>query len=156
MAVRELRLFEDPDLQKVSRPVTEVNDHIRGLLDDLAETLKALNNCRALAANQVGIMRRLAVIDTGSEILKLINPVIVEQIGTQETEEDCVCFKDIAGIMLRPRRIVLEALDENGQKVILAAEGEEASMYCHVIDHLDGKILVKEVTRFSNGPLEGE
>jgi peptide deformylase len=156
MAVRELRLFEDPDLQKASRPVTEVNDHVRGLLDDLAETLKSLKNCRALAANQIGILRRLAVVDTGSELLKLVNPVIVEQMGSQEIEEDCVCFKDIAGIVARPRRIVLEALDENGQKVILAAEGEEASMYCHIIDHLDGKILVKEVIRFSNGPLEGE
>jgi len=154
MALRELRLFEDPDLQKACRPVTEINGHVRQLLDDLAETMKATKNCVALAGNQAGVMRRLAVYRDGGRIRALVNPVIVEQSGRQEIEEDCVCFKDIKGIMFRPQRVVVEALDENGGKVTIAAE--EASLLCHIIDHLDGKILVREVARFVNAPLEGE
>lgn len=156
MALRELRLFEDPDLQKTCRPVGEVNSHVRSLLDDLTETMKATKNCVALAGNQAGILRRVAVYQDGAGVRALINPVITEQSGHQEIEEECVCFKDIKGIMFRPQRIVVEALDENGEKVTLTAENEQASLLCHIIDHLDGKILVKEVARFVNGPLEGE
>jgi peptide deformylase len=156
MAIRELRLYEDPDLQKACRPVAEVNDHVRGLLNDMAETMKTVKSCRALAANQAGILRRLAVIDTGGGVTRLVNPVIVEQSGEQEIEEECVSFKDIPGIMRRPRRIVVEALDENGEKLRLELEDDLASLYCHIIDHLDGKILVKDILRFTSRPLEGE
>lgn len=156
MAIRELRLFEDPALQQACRPVPEVNDHVRLLLSDLGDTMKATKGCVALAANQVGIMRRLAVVDTDKGVQKLVNPQIVGKSGLQEAVEDCVCFKDIEGYMLRPERVTLEALNENGEKITIEAEFEEAALYCHLIDHLDGKILVKEVTRFVSRPLEGE
>ena len=155
MAIRELRHFENPDLQRACRPVAEVGDHIRRLLDDLADTMRAVGAV-SLSANQVGVFRRVAVLDSGSGLLRLVNPVITERSGEQEIEEDCVSFKDIAGIALRPRRIVLEALDENGAAVTHTFEGEAASRVCHILDHLDGKILVKEIVRFSSRPLEGE
>ena len=156
MAKRELRLFEDPDLQKASRPVGEVNDHIRRLLDDLADTMRSIPGCTALAANQIGVFRRVAVAELDGSVVKLVNPVIVAQEGTQEIEEDCVSFKDIAGIVFRPQRITVDTLDENGEKQTLTLENEQASRVCHLIDHLDGKIIVKEIIRFSNHPLEGE
>lgn len=156
MAVRELRMFEDPALQQACRPVGEVNDHIRLLLSDLENTMNAQNNCIALAGNQVGIMRRLAVVNTDKGVQKLVNPVIVGKSGLQEIVEDCVCFKDIEGYVIRPQSVIVEALDENGEKITITAEGEEASVYCHLIDHLDGKILVKEIIRFVSKPLEGE
>lgn len=156
MAIRELRLFEDPDLQKASRPVAEANDHIRRLLDDLEDTMRSLPGCAALAANQVGVFRRVAVVDMGGIVLKLVNPVITEQSGSQEIEEECVSFKDIRGIMFRPQHITLQALDENGEKVTRSLEGEHASLLCHVIDHMDGKIMVKEVMRFVSAPPEDE
>ncbi len=156
MAVRELRVFEDPDLQQPCRTVDAVNDHVRMLLEDLADTMTATKGCIALAANQVGIKRRLAVIATDKGVQKLVNPKIAGKSGLQEIVEDCICFKDIEGYMLRPESVIIEALDENGSQITIEAWGEEASVYCHVIDHLDGKILVKEVLRFVNKPLEGE
>jgi peptide deformylase len=156
MAIRELRLYEDPDLQKVCRPVAEVSDHIRRLLDDLTETMRAFPGCVGLAANQVGILRRVAVLKNGGETVRLVNPVIVEENGLLETEEECICFKDIRGIMFRPKRVVVQALDDNGETQSYTFEDDAASLACHLIDHLDGKILVKHVAWFTNGPLEGE
>ena len=156
MAIRELRLFEDPDLQKASRPAGAVSDHIRRLLDDLQETMASIPGCDALAANQVGVFRRVAVAKIGGELLKLVDPEIIEQGGTQEIEEECVSFKDIKGILLRPQHLTFQALNENGEKVTYSFEGESASRICHILDHLDGKILVKEVIRFVSAPLEGE
>lgn len=156
MGIRELRLFEDPDLQKASRTVTDVNDHVRGLFADLEDTMKSLPGCRALAGNQIGVMRRIAVVNLSTGPRKLVNPVIVEQSGHQEIQEDCICFKDIYGILLRPEKIVLEALDDFGNPMTIHAEGDDASLLCHVLDHMDGKILVKEVMRFVDMPLDGE
>ncbi|MEL4106044.1 peptide deformylase [Oscillospiraceae bacterium WX1] len=156
MPLRQLRTFQDPDLEKQCRPVADINAHVLALLDDLAETLESLPEAVSLAANQIGILRRLAVVRTDSGIQKLINPAIVEQSGSQEIDEDCLCYKDIEGIMLRPEKIVVEALNEKGEKLTLALEGAEASKFCHLIDHLDGKVLIKQIHRFVSAPLDGE
>ena len=156
MAVRELRVLEDPALQKACRPVTEVNDHVRMLLDDLADTLKASKGGTSIAGNQVGIMRRLIVVDDGSGVKKLINPVIKEQSGLRECQESCISFKDIHGIMARPEKIVIEALDENGETITVTAEGDDVKHFCHAMDLLDGRIFIKEVIRFVDLPLEDE
>ncbi len=154
MAVRSIRMFEDPDLQSVCRPVSDVNDHIRATLDDLVDTMQAYPGCVAVAANQIGVKRRLIVVSTPDGVKKLVNPVITEQSGQQECFEGCISFKDIYGIMLRPEKITVEALDENGDAVTVTAEGTDVSMYCHPIDLLDGKIFIKEVVRFVN--IDGE
>ena len=156
MAVRELRVMEDPALQKACRPVAEVNDHVRMLLGDLADTLQASKGGTSIAANQVGVMRRLIVVDDGSGVKKFVNPVIKEQSGMQECQEMCISFKDIHGIMARPVKIVIEALDENGETVTVMVEGDDVKHYCHAIDLLDGKIFIKEVIRFVEMPLESE
>lgn len=132
------------------RPVAEVNDHVRLLLNDMADTLKATPNCVALAANQIGVLRRLAVIVTESGVKKIVNPVILEESGLQECLEECVSFADIHGIMARPERVVMKALDENGSEFTLTAENDLAQVICHTIDHLDGKIFMNHVLRFVN------
>ena len=156
MAVRQLRVFEDPALQKKCREVTEVNEHVRQTLDDLADTLKACKAGTSIAANQVGVMRRLIVVDDGNIIRKLVNPVIKEQSGMQECQEACLSFKDIQGIMARPEKMVIDALDENGDPVTLTVEGDAVKHYCHAIDLLDGRIFIKEIIRFVEVPIEGE
>ncbi len=155
LAVRELRVFEDPALQKPCREVTEVNDHVRLLLQDLADTMKKFGGT-CIAGNQVGVMRRLIVVDTGSGPVKLVNPVIAEQSGEQEYQETCLSFKDIHAIMLRPEKILIYAMDENGEPVGITAEGDEVKHYCHAMDLLDGRIFIKHVFRFVDMPLEDE
>lgn len=148
MAMRELRVYGDPVLTKTCRPVEEVSAHIRLLLDDMAETLKETPDCTVVAANQVGVLRRLVVVDTGSGINKLVNPIILEQSGEQDCLERCVCIKNISGMTIRPKKIVVEALDENGNTVTLTAENEKAQYLCRGIDYLDGKVFINHVYRF--------
>lgn len=126
----------------------DVNAHIRLLLDDMAETLKATTACGVVAANQVGVLRRLVVVDTVDGIKKLVNPVIIEKIGEQDCLERCVCIRNISGMTVRPKKIVVEALDENGEPVTLTVEDEAAQHLCRGIDYLDGKVFINQVYRF--------
>jgi peptide deformylase len=162
MAKRTLIYYGDEIFKKPCRPVTEVNDHIRLLLDDMADTLIATPGCQVLAANQLGILRRLLVVNTDNGIngapavLKLINPVITDQSGEQDCQETCSSVRDISGTTIRPQKITVEALDETGQQTTLTFEGEQALRLCHGLDHLDNKFFIEQVIRFDNNPLEGE
>ena len=109
MAVRQLRFNNDEALRKKSREVKEVNEKIRILLDDMMDSLHASKNGAALAANQVGILRRLVVIDYEGYYLKLVNPVIIESDGEQECIEGCLSFPGIFGKTKRPMRVKVEA-----------------------------------------------
>ena len=148
MAVRQLRFKNDEALRKKGREVTEVNDKIRMLLDDMMDTLHASNNGAALAANQIGILKRLVVIDYEGDFLKLVNPVIVEQIGEQDCIEGCLSFPGIFGKTKRPMRVKVEALNEKGEKIILDRSGEMAKCLCNEIDHLDGIVFTDKVTEY--------
>jgi len=156
MAIRTLVYYGDEIYKKTCRPVTEINDHIRLILDDLADTLNITPDCEVLAANQLGILRRLLVVKTDTGILKLVNPVIIEQSGEQDCEEACSSIRDISGTTIRPQKITVEALDETGEKITLSAEDAFALRLSHGIDHLDGKFFIEKVIRFDNKPLEGE
>ena len=148
MAVRQLRFKNDEALKKKGREVTEVNDKIRMLLDDMMDTLHSSNNGAALAANQIGILKRLVVIDYEGDFLKLVNPVIVEQIGEQDCIEGCLSFPGIFGKTKRPMRVKVEALNEKGEKIILDRSGEMAKCLCHEIYHLDGIVFTDKVTEY--------
>ncbi|NLT13789.1 MAG: peptide deformylase [Clostridiales bacterium] len=156
MAIRTLVYYGDEIFKKPCRPVTEINDHIRLILDDLADTLNITPDCEVLAANQLGILRRLLVVKTDTGILKLVNPVIIEQSGEQDCEEACSSIRDISGTTIRPQKITVEALDETGEKITLSAEDAFALRLSHGIDHLDDKFFIEKVIRFDNKPLEGE
>lgn len=148
MAIRNMRFQEDEILRKRCRPVDEVNDAVRRQLDDMMDTLHATDNGAALAAPQVGILRRLVVIDYEGYVLKLANPVIVEKEGEQDCIEGCLSFPNLFGKTVRPMRVVVEALDETGAPVRFDVTGDMAKCFCHEIDHLDGIVFTDHVTEY--------
>ena len=147
MAIRQIREEQDPILKKISREVEVVDDKIRQLLDDMIETMHKYNGV-GLAAVQVGILKRVIVIDLyeeGVEPLKLINPVIVKQKGQQECEEGCLSFPNKYAKIIRPKEVVVEALDENGKKVRIEGKDLLAQALAHEIDHLNGIVFVDKM-----------
>lgn len=143
MAIRTIRENGDEILRKKSREVEKVDDKIRELLDDMLETMHLYNGV-GLAAPQVGILKRVIVIDLYDDNgpLKLVNPVLVKTKGKQEVEEGCLSFPNQYAKMIRPEEVVVEALNENGEKVKIKAKGLLAQALCHEIDHLDGILFV--------------
>lgn len=146
MAVRQLRVDDDPILRKKCRTVEVVDDRIRDLLDDMMDTLHTKSNGAAMAANQVGILKRLVVIDYEDRVLRLVNPEIVDCSGTQDCVEGCLSFPGRYGKTVRPQRVTVRALDENGQEIELVGEGDMAKCFCHEIDHLNGEVFIDKVT----------
>ena len=143
MAIRKIRENGDEILRKKSREVEVIDDKIRELLEDMLETMHKYNGV-GLAAPQVGILRRVIVIDLydGNEPLKLINPKIIKTKGQQEVEEGCLSFPNQYAKMIRPEEIVAEALNEKGEKIKIKAKGLLAQAICHEVDHLDGILFI--------------
>lgn len=148
MAIREIRMFDDQFLHKISKPVDKVDDHIREILNDMAETMYSTENGGGLAACQVGILRRLVVADMGQGLLKLINPQIVESEGEQLVIEGCLSYPGIWGKVLRPTRVLVKALDENGDAITIEAYDELAKCLCHETDHLDGILFRDKIIEY--------
>ena len=139
MAIRQMRYDGDDVLRKKCKEVTEVNDRIRMYLDDMLDTLHVTENGAALAANQVGILRRLVVIDYCDMVLKLVNPVIIKKSGTQECVEACLSFPGRCAKTIRPQKVTVKALNEKGEEIIVEGEDEMAKCFCHELEHLDGE-----------------
>lgn len=148
MALRQLRLDGDEILRKTCRKVEIVDDRIRQMLDDMAETMYHAGNGVGLAANQVGILRRLVTIDMGDGLKKLVNPQIVEENGEQDCVEGCLSFPGRWGRTKRPRFVRVRALDENGEELEIEGTDDLAKCLCHEIDHLDGVLFVDKVTEY--------
>lgn len=147
MAVRIIRKDGDEVLRKKSREVDVINDKIRTILKDMAETMYKLDGV-GLAAPQVGILKNLVVIDAGEGLIDLINPRIVEKSGEQVRIEGCLSIPGVFGEVKRPARVVVEALNSKGETI--RVEGEEllATALCHEIDHLDGILFKDKAIRF--------
>jgi len=143
MAVRNVREDGDEILRKKSREVEVIDDRIKELLDDMVDTMHQYNGV-GLSAVQVGILKRLVVIDLYDDKgpMKLVNPVIVKTKGEQEVEEGCLSFPNQYAKLIRPMEVVAEALDENGKKIKIKAKGLLAQAICHELDHLDGILFV--------------
>jgi len=148
MALRQIRFFDDDILRKKSRKVEKVDDRIRQILNDMADTMYHSENAAGLAAPQVGILKRLVVIDMGQGLIKLVNPKIIKQSGTQEVIEGCLSIPNKFGVLKRPEKVTIEALSEKGEKIILKGTGELAKCFCHEIDHLDGILFTDLVTEY--------
>lgn len=148
MALRQIRLFGDEILRKKSREVEVVDDKIRQILNDMADTMYNTENGGGLAAPQVGILKRLVVIDMGEGLIKLVNPKIIEQEGTQEVIEGCLSSPNTWGKLKRPAKVKVQALNENGEEIILTGTGSLAKCFCHEIDHLDGILFTDLVTEY--------
>lgn len=143
MAIRNIRGEGDEILKKTSREVEVVDEKIRELAQDMIETMHEQNGV-GLAAVQVGILKRIIVIDLydGNEPIILINPVIVKQKGEQTVEEGCLSFPNKYAQVIRPKEIEVEGLNEEGKKVKIKGKDLLAQALAHEIDHLNGKVFV--------------
>ncbi len=141
MSLLPLHLLGSPVLRQRTSEVAGVDDEVRRLVDDLFETMEASHGV-GLAANQVGVVRRVAVVDADGQRFAMINPVIVDAEGRTTAEEGCLSIPEIFGDVTRPERVVLEALDRDGQPFRLAAEGLVARAIQHELDHLDGILFL--------------
>lgn len=146
MAIRQIREDGDEILRKKSKGVEEVDDKIRQILDDMEETMHKYNGV-GLAAPQIGLLKRLVVIDLYDDkgTIKLINPEIIKEKGTQEVEEGCLSFPNKFGKIVRPAEVTVKALDENGKQIKISAKGLLAQALSHEIDHLNGILFVDKV-----------
>ena len=146
MAIRNIRLEKDEILKKKSREVEVIDEKIQTLIDDMIETMYKYNGV-GLAAVQVGILKRVIVIDLydGKTLLKLVNPKIIKEKGTQEVEEGCLSFPNKYAKMIRPKELTVEALNEEGKKVRIVAKDLLAQALAHEIDHLDGVLFVDKM-----------
>lgn len=142
MAVLLMRYNDDPILRKQCKVVTEVNDKIRQHLDNMMDTLHSTRDGAALAANQVGLMWRLVVIDYFDTVIKMVNPTILAEDGQQLCTEGCLSFPNRGVRTLRPLNVTVEYLDEYGVAQTMTATGNLAKCFCHEIDHLNGIIFL--------------
>lgn len=142
MAIRIVRKEGDEVLRKKAKPVEEINDKITVLLKDMVDTMYKYDGV-GLAAPQIGVLKRIVVIDAGEKLYELINPVIVSQSGEQNYIEGCLSIPGLYGEVKRPAVVKVEALNPRGEKVVIDGEGLLAVVLCHEIDHLDG-ILYKD------------
>jgi peptide deformylase len=153
MALLTILTYPDPRLREVARPVSNVDDSIRSLVDDMAETMYAAPGI-GLAANQVGIPLRIFVIDTAAEgeqsnLRVFINPQIVERRGKHMWREGCLSFPDVAEEVKRAQSVRVRALDREGREFELDAEELLAVAIQHESDHLDGILMIDQVSPFA-------
>lgn len=141
MAIRKLRFEGDPILRKISKEVKEVTPKVRELIDDMLETMYEANGV-GLAAPQVGILKRIVVIDVGEGPLVMINPQIVKTEGTQTGDEGCLSVPGKAGQVTRPNEVTVRFMDEDGEYYELEGTELLARAICHECEHLDGKLYI--------------
>ena len=145
MAIRNIRKENDPVLYKVARPVDKFDDRLHELLDDMADTMYDAEGC-GLAGNQVGVLRRVVVIDVGDGLVELINPRIISTSGTQGAIEGCLSFPGQSGYVERPMEVTCAAFDRFGELHEYKADGLFARAIMHETDHLDGKVYLRLVS----------
>lgn len=144
MAIREIRTMGDEVLTKVCKEVKMMTPRTAILIEDMLDTMYEAQGV-GLAAPQVGVLRRIVVIDVGEGPVILINPEILETSGEQTGDEGCLSVPGKAGCVTRPDYVKVKALDENMEEVVYEGEGLLARAFCHEIDHLDGHLYVEKV-----------
>ena len=147
MAIRKILTFGDELLTKKCRKVEKIDDRILTLLDDMAETLKESGGV-GLAAPQVGILKRICVIDVGEGLIELINPEITKTSGSVEEVEGCLSIPGKWGYVARPEKVTVKALNREGKEIKVTGEGLLARALCHETEHLDGILFITHVTEF--------
>lgn len=147
MAIRNIVKEGDEVLTKVCRPVEKFDEKLAVLLDDMADTLKEADGC-GLAAPQVGILRRVCIVDVGEGVIELVNPVVVEKKGRQEELEGCLSCPGDWGVTRRPKKVTVRAQDRHGNEFTVSGEDLKARALCHEIDHLDGILFRSHVIRY--------
>lgn len=155
MALREIRFDGDPILRKKSREVNEINHRVLELLNDMVETMRHANGI-GLAAPQIGILKRIIVLDIAEEPIMAINPVIMEEEGEVKDIEGCLSVPNYRGYVDRPEKIKVKFLNEKGEEVIYNVEGYPARVFCHEIDHLDGILYTDKASEVFEETVEDE
>ena len=146
MAIRNIRTDKDEILRKKCRKVDEINDRVKTLVKDMFDTMYASEGV-GLAAPQVGILKRIAVIDAGNGPITLINPEIIETDGLELDKEGCLSLPGKQGLVERPKKLKVKALDINGEEFVLEGEDLLARAICHELDHLDGILFTDKVVK---------
>ena len=141
MAIRNIVKIGDDVLRKICRSQLTFDDKLAMILDDMAETMYKANGV-GLAANQVGVLRRIVVIDTDDNLIELINPEVVKTSGTQTGQEGCLSFPGKFGDVTRPNVVTVRAQDRYGKEFEIKGKELLARAFCHETDHLDGKVFV--------------
>ena len=147
MGMRKILTDKEPALHKVCKPVEKFDSKLHKLLDDMAETLAEANGV-GLAAPQVGILRRVVIVDTGEEILELVNPTMLETSGEQVGAEGCLSVPGKYGLVKRPNYAKVRAQDREGNWFEAEGEALIARCFCHELDHLDGIVYTEVMDRF--------
>ncbi|MBQ9491744.1 MAG: peptide deformylase [Firmicutes bacterium] len=145
MAIRRIRFEDDPILRKISKPIENINNGLKILLNDMAETLK-LSGGIGIAAVQVGVLKRVIIaVDNDENNVAIINPEIIEKSGEQESHEGCLSVRNIHGVVIRPAFVKVKGLDVNGKEIIVIGEKRMANVLSHEIDHLDGILFTDKM-----------
>lgn len=144
MAIRKIMKEGEEVLTKKARPVEAFDSRLWELLDDMHETLCSVGNGAGLAAPQVGVLRRVVVIDLGEGLMELVNPEILSAQGEQRGTEGCLSCPGQWGIVARPAKVTVKAFDRNGEEFQFTGESMLARCVCHEVDHLEGRIF-KEI-----------
>lgn len=148
--IREILKYPDPRLREVAAPVAEVTDELRTLIDDMAETMYSSNGC-GLAANQIGVDKRVFVVDCAgenepSQLMAFINPEIIEADGSQTWDEGCLSFPGVSEEIKRAEHVKVRALDRHGKAFELEADGLLAVAIQHELDHLNGVLMIDKLS----------
>jgi peptide deformylase len=146
MSLKELVVYPNPVLRETSEEVVEVGEDIRNLIDDMAETMYASHGI-GLAAIQVGVPKRVIVVDVGEGLVALINPTIGKREGEVQMEEGCLCLPGVMVDVTRSERVTVKGLNAKGEEVSFDAEGLFSRALQHEIDHLDGILIVDKVSK---------
>lgn len=150
MALRNIVKVGDPVLNKKSRTIDKFDEKLSQLIDDMFDTMYASNGV-GLAAVQVGMLKKVVVIDVGDGPIELVNPEITMKEGEQRESEGCLSLPGKYGVTVRPQKVQVKAQDRNGKWQVFTGEGLKARCFCHEIDHLDGVLFTSHVI----GKLEG-
>lgn len=151
----EIRLHPDPVLRQVARPVRKINASVRRLLDEMAETMRA-NSGVGLAAPQVGIGKRVIVVDVGEGLIELVNPEITAREGEQVGWEGCLSIPGKIGKVRRDQKVTVTGFDRHGRQRWVTGEGFLARALQHEIDHLDGRLYIDLATEVTDAPAAGD
>lgn len=148
MAIRIIRKFDDEILRSKAKEVKKIDESIKNLINDMIETMYEAEGV-GLAAPQIGILKRVVVIDVGDGAIQLINPAIIETEGEDIKVEGCLSFPGVFGEVKRAAKLTVEALDISGEKQIIKAKGLLARALQHEIDHLNGIVFIDKVIHFT-------
>lgn len=146
MAIRNILKDGDPTLRKKSRIVDKIDHRVLTLIDDMVETMNYAEGI-GLAAPQVGVLKRIIVIDVGEGVIELINPEIIETCGDQTETEGCLSIPGVTGEVVRPKFVKVRGLNRHGKTVEMEGKDLLARAFCHEIDHLDGILFIDKIVR---------